>query len=157
VFPSAADGGPPSGAHKGKKHGVGGTAAAAAQDSRQAETIVISAEKKWLALDPAAGSGSSRTPATLFTLSPQTGFTHQLRLVLQARGHPVVGDSIYGNFALHKHLLSGRPSRMFLHALAVEAFFSAGGQLHSFVASTEELDEHLEEGWRAALRGAVLE
>jgi len=129
------------------------------KDTRQAETIVISAEKKLISLSPAAGVPSNTVPATLFTLSPQTGYTHQLRLVLQARGHPIVGDNIYGNFALHKHLLSGRPPRMFLHALAIEAFFEAGGETHSFVASAEreDEDEHLEGDWRAELRGAVVE
>ena len=126
---------------------------------RHAETMVLSAESKWLGLQHYAGA--QRVPATLFTLSPQTGFTHQLRLVLQARGHPIVGDNIYGNFALQKHLHSGRPNRMFLHAQSIEAHFWAGGQQHSFAASTEYVDHNngasFLQGWKVSLDSILLQ
>ena len=38
--------------------------------------------------------------ATLLELTPRTGRMHQLRVQAAARGHPVVGDALYG---------SGRP------------------------------------------------
>ena len=38
---------------------------------------------------------SSKT-GTLLKLTPTTGRTHQLRIHLQAIGHPIVGDAIYG-------------------------------------------------------------
>lgn len=126
---------------------------------RHAETMVLSAESKWLGLQHYAGA--QRVPATLFTLSPQTGFTHQLRLVLQARGHPIVGDNIYGNFALQKHLHSGRPNRMFLHAQSIEAHFWAGGQQHSFAVSTESVDHNngasFLQGWKVSLDSILLQ
>lgn len=33
-------------------------------------------------------------------LQPQTGLTHQLRVQLQAEGHPIIGDSRYGSAAV---------------------------------------------------------
>jgi 23S rRNA pseudouridine1911/1915/1917 synthase len=34
--------------------------------------------------------------ATLVEAAPQTGRTHQIRVHLAARGHPIVGDAVYG-------------------------------------------------------------
>ena len=45
-------------------------------------------------------------------LSPLTGRTHQLRVHLFDLGHPIVGDSFYGN----QLELSAAPSRLMLHA-----------------------------------------
>jgi len=47
----------------------------------------------------------------LVELRPHTGRTHQLRVHLAHRGHPIVGDTFYG----------GKPAeRLFLHALSLE-------------------------------------
>jgi 23S rRNA pseudouridine1911/1915/1917 synthase len=50
---------------------------------------------------------------TCVMLQPETGLTHQLRVQLQAEGHPIVGDSRYGSsgagrIALHAYALSMR-------------------------------------------------
>lgn len=56
---------------------------------------------------------------TLATVAIATGRTHQIRVHLQAIGHPVVGDSVYGGVRrrLPPHLKPlGRLTRPFLHA-----------------------------------------
>ena len=51
--------------------------------------------------------------STLLALKPLTGRTHQLRVHLSALGHPLLGDSRYGQTAGKK----GKPGpRLFLHA-----------------------------------------
>jgi tRNA pseudouridine32 synthase / 23S rRNA pseudouridine746 synthase len=54
---------------------------------------------RWRML-PGAAPGSTR-----LELSPLTGRTHQLRLHLQAMGHPILGDALYGNAATAPRLL----------------------------------------------------
>ena len=46
---------------------------------------------------------------SLLALWPETGRTHQLRVHLQALGHPIVGDLLYGSTAM-------APERLYLHA-----------------------------------------
>ncbi|MGH7240015.1 MAG: RluA family pseudouridine synthase [Candidatus Saccharimonadales bacterium] len=48
---------------------------------------------------------------TLLLLRPQTGRTHQLRVHLQAIGHPIVGDTLYGG---------AKADRLYLHAASLE-------------------------------------
>nr|WP_255692284.1 RluA family pseudouridine synthase [Luteimonas sp. XNQY3] len=50
-------------------------------------------------------------PCTRLTLTPRTGRTHQLRVHLQAIGHPVLGDALYAPPAVQV-----RASRLLLHA-----------------------------------------
>lgn len=52
----------------------------------------------------------ARTDRTRVALEPVTGRTHQLRVHMQALGHPIVGDSLYGGNA------SGNEPRLLLHA-----------------------------------------
>jgi tRNA pseudouridine32 synthase/23S rRNA pseudouridine746 synthase len=47
-------------------------------------------------------------------LCPHTGRTHQLRVHLQAIGHPILGDELYGDNATHKPA-----PRLLLHATAL--------------------------------------
>jgi 23S rRNA-/tRNA-specific pseudouridylate synthase len=54
----------------------------------------------------------------------ETGVTHQIRVHLAAIGHPIIGDSLYGepnrnNFGLHRH---------FLHACSLEFFHPDDGR-----------------------------
>ena len=42
---------------------------------------------------------------TRLALTPVTGRTHQLRVHLQAIGHPIVGDTLYGGRAAHRLML----------------------------------------------------
>lgn len=61
---------------------------------------------RWRALQHDAASNTTRV-----SLEPVTGRTHQLRVHLQAIGHPIVGDALYGP-------PDGAP-RLMLHACAL--------------------------------------
>ena len=79
---------------------------------------------------------------TLVDLRIETGRTHQIRVHMQALGHPVVGDTVYG---APEFLRRGaakpvpgsevlRLGRNFLHAAELELQHPAGGKLLSFSA-----------------------
>jgi tRNA pseudouridine32 synthase/23S rRNA pseudouridine746 synthase len=53
--------------------------------------------------------------ATRLALQPRTGRTHQLRLHLQAIGHPILGDALYAPPAVRE-----RAERLLLHACALQ-------------------------------------
>lgn len=59
--------------------------------------------------------------ASLLTVNTETGRTHQIRVHLTAAGHPLLGDSIYGNpkrvLALENKLIRARIKSMGRHAL----------------------------------------
>jgi tRNA pseudouridine32 synthase / 23S rRNA pseudouridine746 synthase len=61
---------------------------------------------------------------TRLALSPQTGRTHQLRVHLQAIGHPIVGDRLYGTSAEPDRV----PARMLLHAGALRFAHPGSGE-----------------------------
>jgi len=75
---------------------------------------------------------------TLLDVTIKTGRTHQIRVHLQANGHPIVGDEKYGDFALNKALARGEPApgcapktrfdRMFLHAKRLRFAHPASGE-----------------------------
>jgi 23S rRNA-/tRNA-specific pseudouridylate synthase len=56
--------------------------------------------------------------ATLLALRPATGRTHQLRVQASARGLPIAGDDVYGDFQANRFLARAIGlGRMYLHAL----------------------------------------
>jgi 23S rRNA pseudouridine1911/1915/1917 synthase len=68
---------------------------------------------------------------TLLLLQLETGRTHQIRVHLQAIGHPVVGDSVYGSGKIPHgiHL-----QRQFLHAYQLSFKHPATGAMLEFEA-----------------------
>ncbi len=71
-------------------------------------------------------------PAALVRLKPETGRTHQLRVHLAHRGHPVVGDTVYGRRAT-----AGLPApapRQMLHAETLAFDHPATGRRLEFTA-----------------------
>ncbi|TMC22908.1 MAG: RluA family pseudouridine synthase [Chloroflexi bacterium] len=68
---------------------------------------------------------------TLLRLQLETGRTHQIRVHLQAIGHPVVGDPIYGAKAVRKRMAL---QRQFLHAQQLEFVHPTSGVKMSFEA-----------------------
>ena len=65
-----------------------------------------------------------RAGKTLLLVYPKTGRTHQIRLHLGAIGHPVVGDSLYGQ--------SG--GTLLLHSLRLGLFHPKAGDWREFLA-----------------------
>lgn len=60
-------------------------------------------------------SHDSATDTTRIELKPVTGRTHQLRVHMQALGHPVLGDDLYADEANRK-----KSARLLLHATTLE-------------------------------------
>lgn len=60
--------------------------------------------------------------ATRLELEPVTGRSHQLRVHLQAIGHPILGDALYGSRA------QDDPPRLLLHASELRLVHPATGQ-----------------------------
>lgn len=61
--------------------------------------------------------------ATRVELEPRTGRSHQLRVHLQALGHPILGDPLYASPALQ-----ARAPRLLLHAAGLQLFHPASGE-----------------------------
>lgn len=69
---------------------------------------------------------------TRVALEPVTGRTHQLRVHLQAIGHPILGDTLYAPDTVQK--LS---PRLLLHAVALSFTHPATGELLQFTAAPD--------------------
>ena len=82
---------------------------------------------------------------SLLDVTIKTGRTHQIRVHLQGREHPIVGDEKYGDFALNKALSRGdkvegclpgtRFARMFLHARRLRFTHPASGEAIELAAA----------------------
>lgn len=59
-------------------------------------------------------SYDAETDTSRVALEPLTGRTHQLRVHMQALGHPILGDTLYGGNE------DGRTARLLLHAHTLE-------------------------------------
>lgn len=79
-------------------------------------------QTRWraLALDAAANS-------TRVELEPLTGRSHQLRVHLQALGHPILGDALYAPAAVQ-----ARAPRLLLHACALGFVHPSSGETLQF-------------------------
>ena len=64
---------------------------------------------------------------TRIDLEPVTGRSHQLRVHLQAIGHPIVGDPLYG-----RDDEAGRADRLMLHATHIRLHHPLSGELLAF-------------------------
>ena len=85
------------------------TAPAAGYQDAQATVIPI----KTGILRPPSGRSGPELLCTLVRLKPATGRRHQLRILLAASGHPIVGDESYGGDWCWEGLPVGR---MYLHS-----------------------------------------
>jgi tRNA pseudouridine32 synthase/23S rRNA pseudouridine746 synthase len=72
---------------------------------------------RWRVLAHDAAAGTTRV-----LLEPVTGRSHQLRVHLQALGHPIVGDPLYAPTQE-----TGSSSRLLLHAQRLALFHPATG------------------------------
>jgi tRNA pseudouridine32 synthase/23S rRNA pseudouridine746 synthase len=75
---------------------------------------------RWRVLEP-------MPDATRLELEPLTGRTHQLRVHLQAIGHPILGDALYAPPAVQ-----ARAPRLLLHAASLELTHPASGEAIAF-------------------------
>lgn len=88
-------------------------------------------------IDPATGQHSttrwrvlshdSANNTTRLALEPVTGRSHQLRVHLQALGHPILGDALYAPGSI-----TGAAPRLLLHAAAVAFKHPVSGQAMAF-------------------------
>ncbi len=69
-------------------------------------------------------------PSTLLRLHPETGRSHQLRVHLDALGHPILGDRFYGTEASE-----AAAPRLLLHAWRLEVAHPWSGERLSLVGS----------------------
>ena len=81
---------------------------------------------------------------TLVEASPKTGRTHQIRVHAAWLGHPIVGDSRYGDDELNRKLKQRGYKRLFLHAKQLQFSHPVTGETMSFEAPLPpELDKLL--------------
>jgi len=94
-------------------------------------------------------AGPSRT---LVACAPTTGRTHQLRAHLEHRGHPILGDKLYGSpddryLEFVRHVKAGgsvfeerdgAPNRQLLHASSVTFRHPGDGRLVTYEAPTPD-------------------
>jgi tRNA pseudouridine32 synthase/23S rRNA pseudouridine746 synthase len=80
---------------------------------------------RWRLATARAGSPAN---TTRLDLEPVTGRSHQLRVHLQAIGHPIVGDPLYAAVPPHAS------QRLLLHALALACPHPHSGEAMHFVA-----------------------
>lgn len=86
-----------------------------------------SSQTRWRTL---AFDGVANT--TRLELEPVTGRSHQLRVHLQALGHPIVGDALYGRDGV-----ASAASRMLLHATRLVFQHPVNGELLSVISQPD--------------------
>jgi 23S rRNA pseudouridine1911/1915/1917 synthase len=94
-------------------------------------------ERTWKALTRYRRIGRSRE-VTLLEIDMETGVTHQIRVHLAAIGHPIIGDTLYGDRKTKNLGLQ----RQFLHARSLTLPHPSGAELLTVEA---ELPEDLAE------------
>ena len=72
----------------------------------------------------------AQTATTRVELEPITGRSHQLRVHLQALGHPIVGDALYAPEAVQH-----KARRLLLHASALRFMHPVSGESAQFTTS----------------------
>ena len=87
----------------------------------------------------------SRTFGThsLLLCAPETGRTHQIRVHLQALGHPILGDDRYGHVDENKLARKFGLGRLFLHAQSIAFADDSGNELHFTAPLAEDLESVL--------------
>jgi len=94
---------------------------------------------------PSATAPTFPNNLSLLQITLITGRTHQIRVQAAARGHPVAGDRVYGDFQFNRELRAGIGlKRLFLHAWKLEF-------RHPATARSLNLEAHLPEALKECL------
>ena len=83
-------------------------------------------QTRWRVLGFDTQAGTTRVE-----LEPVTGRSHQLRVHLQALGHPILGDTLYAPLPVQ-----ARSARLLLHACALHLAHPVSGALLQFESAT---------------------
>lgn len=107
--------------------------------TRGSKGTVREAVTRWKKINEYKDAGGNAL--TLLELKPETGRTHQIRVHLAAIGHPVAGDSLYGNKAakVYRKALG----RHFLHAVCLELTLPSGSRIRAEAELPGELKDFL--------------
>jgi 23S rRNA pseudouridine955/2504/2580 synthase len=98
---------------------------ASADDPQGQRSITLVQVARRLALPPGQGLPEQ---ASLLEVTIKTGRTHQIRVHLASRGHPIAGDDKYGDFEANRSLHRLGLRRMFLHAWRLQFDHPATGE-----------------------------
>ena len=80
--------------------------------------------------------------STLMKISLKTGRTHQIRVHVDSLGHPICGDTKYGDVEVNKKMREKGLKRMFLHSSELSFFYK---QQYNFMAPlSKDLVEFVE-------------
>ena len=83
--------------------------------------------------------------ATLMEVTLRTGRTHQIRVHAAHAGHPVAGDTKYGDAAFNEQLAALGLRRMFLHAHSLSFAWPQGGEVSFSAPLPPELARVIDE------------
>ena len=80
--------------------------------------------------------------ASLMQVRIETGRTHQIRVHAAAKGHPVAGDTKYGDVSFNREIKKMGLRRLFLHASDIDLPIGEGLSIHAPL--TEDLSQLLD-------------
>jgi len=83
---------------------------------------------------------------SLLQCAPETGRTHQIRVHLQHAGHPIAGDTRYGDEEANKQAKQLGLKRLFLHAQSIAFADDSGNELHFTAPLADDLEQFLTVG-----------
>jgi 23S rRNA pseudouridine1911/1915/1917 synthase len=95
--------------------------------------------------------------AALVSVAIETGRTHQIRVQMAHYGHPVVGDTVYGNRHASKLEIDCPIERQMLHAAAISFTHPASGERIALEAPLPADMQRVIEALRAYGAGAAAE
>ena len=91
--------------------------------------------------------------ASLVVAKPLTGRTHQIRVHLQYMGHPIAGDTRYGDPERNEWHRKRGLERLFLHAQSISFDFGDGNERLFNAPLPPDLDRYLERLFGSRQRG----
>jgi len=83
---------------------------------------------------------------SLLQCAPLTGRTHQIRVHLNALGHPLAGDERYGDEEENRREKKFGLKRLFLHAQSIAFPDNSGNELHFTAPLADDLEQFLSKG-----------